>query len=733
MAKDLFIEIGTEEMPAGFIPKAIESFTNLLKEALNNNHLCFKDISQFAAPRRLVLFVEGLDEKQADSVAKATGPAKRAAFDENGKPTKALEGFAKSQGVKIDDIKIAETPKGEYVCVEKKIKGEKTDIILKEILPNIIFKISFPKTMRWGDWDVSFARPIHWICAVFGKGVIPFKLGHIKSSSLSYGHRFLSPKPFKVDSIKTYLKKAKDAFVIVDPCERKNIIAREIEKSAKKVNGNCLKDDDLLEEVAYLVEYPVVLMGSFDKEFLSLPKEVVVNAMCEHQRYFSVISPLDARGDKDKNGSLLPYFIFVANTKPKDPKNVIKGNERVLRARLNDAKFYYEKDLKTPLVNFVDKLKGVVFQEKLGTSYEKAERFTRLAVHIGVEIGFCRPMDALEKPEDFLSENFNPAAYRSFTPDPGILSKAVVGRAAMLCKADLTTGMVGEFPKLQGIMGAEYALKSGETPDVAAAIFEHYMPTSAGGDLPACLPGAIISIADKMDTICGCFGVGLIPTGGTDPYGLRRQALGIIAIIIDKNLILPIDGLIDKSIDLLKDKIKRPIPDIKNDVLDFFKERIRHQLLSQGFSFDTIDAVLSAPWYDITDAVQRIKALEGFKKNPACSLLTVAFKRVSNILKGQETRVRGQKVDAAIFQDKLENELFEITNKIAPDIDKFWKQGDYEKVFETLASLKGTIDTFFDKVMVMVDDEKVCTNRLVLLNMVRNLYYQIADLSKLTT
>lgn len=722
MAKDLFIEIGTEEMPAGFIPKAIESFANLLKETLNNSQLNFKNISTFASPRRLVLFVEALDEKQPDAVAKATGPAKKAAFDENGQPTKALEGFAKSQGVKINDIKIAETPKGEYVCVEKKVKGEKTDIILKEILPNIITKISFPKSMRWGDWDVSFARPIHWICAIFGKDVIPFKLGHIKSSNLSYGHRFLSPKPFKIDSIKTYLKKTKESFVIVDPCERKNIIAREIERSAKKANGNCLKDDDLLEEVAYLVEYPQALMGSFDKEFLSLPKEVVVNAMREHQRYFSVV---------DENDNLLPYFIFVANTKAKDPKVVIKGNERVLRARLNDAKFYYEKDLKVPFAKYADKLKGVVFQEKLGTSYEKAERFKSLAI--------------------FISERIAPELQHT------------VNRAAYLCKADLVTGMVGEFPKLQGIMGREYALKSGEAPDVADAILEHYMPVSAGSELPKSMTGAIISIADKMDTICGCFSVGLIPTGGTDPYGLRRQALGIMAIIIDKSLVLPIDKLIYKSIELheinitrhiakslknpydeeeLKNRLMKHKTDIKNNIIAFFKERLRNYLLTKGFyydtrtqlhkaiySYDTVDAVLSAPWYDINDAVQRVKALEGFKKNPACSLLTIAFKRVSNILKGYG--FKDERPDTSLFSEPFEKELFNLTEKIAPDIDKFWKQGDYEKVFETLASLKGTIDTFFDKVMVMVDDEKVCKNRLILLNMVRNLYYQIADLSKL--
>lgn len=690
MPKDLLVEIGTEEIPAAFIPKAVESFSGLIKQTLEQNCIAFKVLNSFGTPRRLIITLESIEEKQPDSNVRIMGPAKRAAFDENGKPTKALEGFARAQGIAVKDVKIVETPKGEYVCIEKEIKGKKTAVILQESLPDIITKISFPKTMRWGDWDVSFARPVHWILAVFGKDVIPFSLGHIKSGNLSYGHRFLNPKPFKIDSIKTYLKKTKDAFVIVDPSERKNIISKEIEKTAKKTNGLCLKDDTLLEEVAYLVEYPVVLFGSFDKEFLSLPKKVVINAMREHQRYFSVV---------DNNGSLLPYFMFVANTKAKDPKVVIKGNERVLRARLRDAKFYYEKDLKTPLTERVDALKGVVFQEKLGTSYEKMDRFRTLALYI--------------------SDNAAPEL------------RDVVDRASYLCKADLTSGMVGEFPKLQGIMGKEYALKSGEPEDVADAIYEHYMPISAGGELPKGIAGAIVSLADKMDTICGCFGIGLIPTGGTDPYGLRRQALGIIAIIIDKDFKFSLDNLVHVSLNILREKLTKPILEVKNDVLEFFKERLRNQLLSQNYSFDAIDAVLSAPWYDINDAVQRVKALEGFKKNPACSLLTIAFKRVSNILRGQGSRVKEQEIDVSLFEYPNENELLDIVKKIAPKIEKFWGQGDYEKVFETLASLKGTIDTFFDKVMVMVEDERICTNRLVLLNGVRNLYFQIADLSKL--
>lgn len=735
MPKDLFLEIGTEEIPAGFISNALESMEGLLKKTLAENRLAFKNIRTFGTPRRLVVSVEGMDEKQADTVVEAMGPAKRAAFDEQGIPTRAAEGFAKGQGIKVKDLEIVKTEKGEYICAKREVKGRKTKDIMQEILPKLIAEGSFfPKTMRWGDSDISFARPIHWIVALLGKEVIPFKVGNIKSGAASYGHRFMKPGQLKITGLTDYLKKTKAAYVIVDPEERKNLIQKEIEKAAKTVKGFILKDEDLLAEVINLVEYPAVLCGSFDKEFLSLPKDVVVNAMREHQRYFSVVSPLDARGDKDKDSSLLPYFISIANTKAKDPKVVIKGNERVLRARLNDAKFYFDKDIKIPLTERVDQLRGVVFQARLGTSYEKVKRFTESALFIGAALGQCESLKTEEKAEEFLGEDYNPKAFDSFKIGPKLFQKMVIGRAAMLCKADLASGMVGEFPKLQGIMGMEYALISGECIDVARAIYEHYMPTQAGGKAPSGIPGAIISMADKMDTICGCFAVGLIPTGAADPYALRRQALGIIAIIIEKGFPVTIDKMIDKSISLLNDKLTRTPADVKKDVVEFFKERLRNQLLSQGYSFDTIDAVLSAPWYDINDAVKRVKAIEEFKKSPACAALVIAFKRVSNILRGLETGGwgLGEKPDASLFEETKEKELFDIAEKIAPEINKYWKEGNYEKVFETLSSLKGTIDTFFDKVMVMVEDKKIKNNRLILLNMVRNLYYQIADMSKLT-
>ncbi|MEK6599053.1 MAG: glycine--tRNA ligase subunit beta, partial [Deltaproteobacteria bacterium] len=348
MSKDLLLEIGTEEIPAGFIPRALDTIKNHLENYLERDvKISFQGITTLGTPRRLVIFIKDMAEKQADTIIEATGPAKRAAFDEHGNPTRAAEGFAKSQGVKVKDLKIIQTPKGEYICVNKPIKGQKTKDILQNFLPEYISNIGFPKTMRWGDGDVRFARPIHWIVALFGKDIIQFKVGNIKSGAASYGHRFMKPQQFKVTGIEDYLKKTNAAYVIVDEKERERLILKGIKKEAKAVGGLVLQDDELLTEVTYLVEYPVALRGGFDKEFLSLPKDVVINAMREHQRYFSVV---------DKDGSLLPYFITIANTKAKDPKVVIKGNERVLKARLSDAKFYFDKDIKIPLKDRVEPL-----------------------------------------------------------------------------------------------------------------------------------------------------------------------------------------------------------------------------------------------------------------------------------------------------------------------------------------------------------------------------------------
>jgi glycyl-tRNA synthetase beta chain len=484
-----------------------------------------------------------------------------------------------------------------------------------------------------------------------------------------------------------------------------------------------LADPDLLEEVTYLVEYPVVLRGTFDDEFLELPGPVVINAMREHQRYFSIV---------DKEGKLMPYFMTVANTRASDMDVVTRGNERVLRARLNDAKFYFDRDVKTDLVEMVERLKGVVFQKRLGTSYEKVERFTRLALFIGSRAGFSEDLQEGEGPADFLTQSFNPAQYDAGKVDPGLYSKFVLGRASMLVKADLTSGMVGEFPKLQGVMGSVYAALGHETPEVSAAAVEHYLPLASGGALPETTAGAIISIADKLDTIVGCFSVGLVPTGAQDPYALRRQALGVLSILGEKGVKVPLDEMVDKSIELLSDKLQRGAQEVKGGVLEFFRERFRNQLRAQGLPFDSIDSVLSAPsapWFEIPDALKRIRAIEGFKKHPACADLVIAFKRVSNILKGQDLGEKGP--DAALFKESHEKELYDLSAKLTPVINACWKKGDYTRVFETLASIKDKIDAFFDHVMVMVEDPETRENRLLLLSTVRNLYFKIADLSRL--
>ncbi len=797
--KDLLFEIGAEEIPAGFVPGALTSFEAVLRKRLAAARLSFKGIRAAGTPRRLVLMVEGIPEAQEDATVEVKGPQKKAAFDENARPTKALEGFLRAQGVTMEELKVVKTAKGDCVCALKRIKGEKTLSLLPEMLKAVIMENVFPKSMRWASFDVSFARPVHWIAALYGGAAVDFEFGPVKSAGHTFGHRFLSSGPLNVSSIQEYIEALRKNFVVLDPIERRQIIKKGLDESAAQAGGEILPDDALVEEVSFLVEYPVVLKGAFDREFLALPRDVVINAMREHQRYFSVV---------DRDGALLPFFITVANTKAANMDMIRKGNERVLRARLNDAKFYFEKDVRTPLAEKAKLLKGVVFQAKLGTSYEKAERFTELAIYIGAKAGFSRPLEADERPADFLTQNFkglhpgHPSAYDQSQTDAGLYSKYVLGRAAMLAKADLVSAIVGEFPKLQGIMGSVYAKKDGEAPEVCVAIYEHYLPAVSNGALPVSLPGAIISIADKLDTICGCFGVGivppdaqdparcfgvrLVPTGAQDLYALRRQALGIIAIILDKAFRFRLDELVDAAIGLLEstftryrkdvkyniskweeeqqrhrsqqnqnlppdsrlrldknfdavigslkwfleNKLPRDSNDVKRETLEFFKERLRNQLLSQQLPFDSIDSVLATDWCDIPDAINRVRAIEAFKTHPACPNLVIAFKRVSNILKGME--FTDERPDAGLFSDPHEAALFEALSKIEPVVKRLLVEADYKGAFETLASIKDRIDAFFDRVLVMAEDQKIRRNRLILLSTVRRLYFKTADISRLT-
>ncbi|HXE97940.1 MAG TPA: glycine--tRNA ligase subunit beta [Dongiaceae bacterium] len=683
--KELFLEIGCEEIPAGFIPRATAEMEAIITKELAIARLSFGEIKTLATPRRLVLVVKGIPAVQPDAEITATGPSVKAAYDADGKPTKAAEGFARGQGVDVAALRTITTDKGEYLFVSKQETGRPTHELLTELLPALVENIPFKKSMRWGDQDVRFARPVHWIVALFDGAIVPFSFGTVESGKVSRGHRFMANTPFPVSNFSHYLDECERHFVIPDPEKRKEIIRRETHRVATAAGGHLLPDEELLEQVAYLVEYPSAVHGTFSSEFLKVPKEVLITSMRSHQRYFSIV---------DANGGLLPGFITINNTLTEDPSVVVKGNERVLRARLSDARFFFEEDQKVRLDVRVELLKKVVYQQKLGTSYEKMERFKSLAEGLAVQL--------------------NPAV------------KAQTSRAAWLCKADLVSGMVGEFPEVQGIMGREYALLEGESADVANAIAEHYLPTQAGGELPASDIGAFVSIADKLDTICGCFGVGLIPTGAADPYALRRATIGIIAIILDKGYRLSLSSLIDGSLNLLATKLTRPKEQVASDVLEFFRARFVN-LMGSSFAADAVDAAIAAGFDDLVEVRARIAALADFKSHPDFEPLTVAFKRVGNIIKeGVDAPV-----DPSLFQDDAEGVLYEAIQKVKISVGGLMTSGAWLDALTEIASLRGPVDRFFDKVMVMAEDQRVRTNRLALLTTIARLFGKIADFSRI--
>ncbi|MCM0080085.1 glycine--tRNA ligase subunit beta [Geomonas sp. Red32] len=686
MAKDLFLEIGCEEIPAGFIPKAMADMEQIIRREFESARIEFGEIVTLGTPRRLALAVKGVAEQQPDAELVAMGPSKQVAFDADGNPTKAAQGFARGQGVDVSQLTIVATEKGEYIAAKKSEIGRATAELLTEILPRLVTSIPFKKSMRWADLDVRFARPIHWIVALFDGVVVPFSFGPIESGSVSRGHRFMANTTFPVRDFAHYLEECERHFVIPDPEKRKAIIRREIEAVAAKAQAKVLPDEALLEQVSFLVEYPSAVRGTFSPDFLVVPREVLITSMREHQRYFSLV---------DGEGKLLPGFITINNTLTEDPEVVVKGNERVLRARLSDARFFFDEDRKHTLESRVDALKSVVYQAKLGTSYEKMERFRELARQ--------------------LAGKHNPAV------------EAQVLRAATLCKADLVTGMVGEFPEVQGIMGREYALHDGEEPAVASAIAEHYLPTQAGGELPASDVGAFVSLADKMDTICGCFSVGLIPTGSADPYALRRCAIGIINIILSKGYREPIQGFISASLDLLAAKSTRPREEVQKDVVDFFRGRFVN-LMADRYPSDAVDGVISVSFDDLAEAAAKIAALAEFRNREDFAQLAVAFKRVGNIVKGGvETPV-----SEALFQEPAEPALYQSLKGVTGKVEAAIASGEYLTALTEIATLKEAVDTFFDKVMVMAEDEKVRENRLALLTGIARLFARLADFSRLS-
>lgn len=686
--KELLLEIGTEEIPAAFLPKAMQDMEDMIRKAFDDDRIAYGQITAMATPRRLCLAVAEVSEKQGDQVIEKIGPTKKAAFDDQGNPSKAAIGFAKGQGLDISQLETVTTEKGEYLCARKTILGGETKALLPEILTRLITGLSFRKSMRWSDFDLRFARPIHWIVALFGGDIVPFKIENIESGDKSYGHRFMSPVFFEVRDLQDYLDKARANYVIVNPQERKRIILEEAAKMAKSVSGVPMESDELLETVTFLVEYPTAVIGSFDPAYLKLPQEVLTTSMMTHQKYFPVMNA---------EGKLLPNFITINNTLARDPAVVVRGNEKVIRARLSDARFFFEEDQKIPLDRRVEDLQKVVYHRLLGTSLDKVTRFRALAAYLAGQI--------------------NPAL------------KDTVDRAAFLAKADLDTQMVGEFSELQGVMGREYALLAGEKPVVAKAVYEHYLPIAAGGALPETDEGAIVSLADKTDTIVGFFGVNVIPTGTADPYALRRQALGVINIILNKAYVLRLDEIIGKSVEILGDKRQRPEEDIKKDVLEFFRARFENQLLSQGRTYDVVDSVLATGISDLCQSFKKIEAMEAFKSHPDFRPLAVAFKRVGNINKG----FPGGSVKADLFQTEEEKALYAALLDIRRKAQDLLARADYQAALVEMARLRQPVDAFFDAVMVMDKDEAIRHNRQSLLADISSLFYEVADFSKIVT
>jgi glycyl-tRNA synthetase beta chain len=687
MGRELLLEIGTEEIPARFLPPVLAEMAASFRKMLEAERIGVGEILTWGTPRRLALVAREVAEAQAEVETEEIGPPKAVAFDADGKPTPASLGFAKKQGVAVADLIEVDTPRGVYLAVKKSTTGRPTAERLPELLPSFILGLSFPKSMRWGSETITFARPIHWILARYGGAVVDFEVGDVTSGGETRGHRFLAPQTVEVTDAAAYVAALGAAKVIVDPAARRALLAEELARAAAGVHGEVVPNPGLLEENTFLVEYPSVVVGNFEDKFLALPDEVLITSMREHQRYFSL---------RGADGRLLPHFIAVNNTLTRDPDVVRQGHERVIRARLSDAMFFFQEDAKTPLAKRVEALKGVVFHSLLGTSYEKMERFRELAI----------------------------ALARQLAPD----LEAAVQRAATLCKADIVTEMVGEFPSLQGVMGRQYARLSGEPPEVAEALFTHYLPRHADDELPQDKVGALVGLADRLDTICGCFGVGLSPTGAADPYGLRRHALAVIRILRSQQLHLDLVAAVATALELLQDKISRTGEETALEVLDFFQTRLQHLLLAEGFDHETITAVLTAGGRDVVDAVDKVRALAAVRQSPEFPALATAFKRVINIAQGAEPG----EVDPLLFEHPEENLLFEATALMEAQVTQALEQRDYPGVCRALAGLRGPVDAFFEKVMVMAEDARLRRNRLALLLRISQTFLLMADFSKIT-
>ena len=680
MSKDLLLEIGTEEVPAHVMPGILAQLKENAEKAFKENRIAFGSVRTIGTPRRTALIVKDLAEKQEDVSSENRGPSVQIAFDADGNPSKAAQGFARGQGVDPKDL----VEKDGYVYAMVHEEGKATAELLQDLLKDLICGLSFPNNMRWADLDFKFIRPLRWIVALLDDEVIPFEVAEVKSGRTSRGHRFLSQGDFEIANADSYEKACEENFILVDQDKRKAVIREQIEEVAKANGGTAEITEDLLEEVLYLVEYPTALCGKFEDKYLKLPAEAVITPMRDHQRYFPV---------KAADGSLMPLFITVRNGGSEHLEIVQHGNERVLRARLEDAQFFFDEDRKKSLEEHREKLKTVVFQQGLGTMYEKSERLMELAAFIADELGADEKVHKHAK------------------------------RAAELCKADLVTGMVQEFTELQGIMGREYAKLDGECEKVAIAIDEHYMPRFAGDNQPQSEAGRIVSVADKIDTIVGTFSRGKIPTGSQDPFALRRQALGLVNMMIEAKYTLSLSKVVAKAMDLYQITDEAARMKMQQDVADFMRLRLKNVL--EDVRYDVVDAVLENV-DDLYAVSLRAEAVAKFVASDAATANIQAFVRAANLAKKADAAA----INEALFNTDEEKSLYQVYTATASSVDSLVAGHDYDGAIDALTELSAPIDAFFDGVMVMDKDEKIKNNRLGLLKSIDALVNRVADFSK---
>lgn len=665
--RNLLLEIGLEEMPARFITDSINQLASKLQNWLTSHHIDFDSVQVYSTPRRLAVLAVNVDERQQDSEEEAKGPAKKIVLTETGEWSKAALGFCRGQGMSVEDLSFKEINGVEYAYLKKFIKGQETVDLLAE-LQGIVTSLTFPKNMRWADLDMRYVRPIKWLVAMFGSEVIPFEVAGVKTGSMTRGHRFLGEE-VEISSPEKYEEILLGQYVVADAQKRKNAIGAQLKKIAEENGWIIPVDEDLLEEVNNLVEYPTALYGRFEDAFLEIPGEVLITSMKEHQRYFPV---------KSSAGDLLPHFVTVRNGDHLHIEKVARGNEKVLRARLADAAFFYNEDKKLKIDTALDKLKSIVYHEEIGTIAEKSDRVRKLVNLIA---------DRME-----------------FTSDV----KRSADRAAQISKFDLVSHMVYEFPELQGIMGEKYALQKGETPEVAVAINEHYMPRNADGAVPASLAGAMVAIADKMDTIISFFSLGIIPSGSQDPYALRRQASGIVQILLEKQWAVSVENLVGLSLNLIAKAgiSKRPEEEIYQELIQFFKLRVKHLLQERGIRYDIIDAVLGGEIGMISGLVEKADALQAASSEQGFKESMEALSRVLNI--ASKNDVLGE-IDPELFENEFEKNLY----------DKYLELGrktetgiDATAYYQLLVAMRKEINEYFDNIMVMSDVATVRENRL---------------------